>query len=90
MSVTLRRVLPLLAACLALMMLPGCASYRARPRVDLPPMPAGVRQPCAHPAIRAGEDPLVPLARYIAALRACEGRRADAVAFYDDLREGLR
>lgn len=71
-------------------MLPACASYKATPRVDLPPMPASVQQRCQHPTISAGQDARVPLARYITALRVCDGRRADAVAFYDDLREYLK
>jgi len=53
-------------------------------------MPASVQQRCQHPTISAGQDARVPLARYITALRVCDGRRADAVAFYDDLREYLK
>lgn len=50
-------------------------------------MPAAVRQPCRHPQL-AEIDARIIIARYAVALTKCEGKRADAVAFGDDLRRG--
>jgi len=52
-------------------------------------MPASVQQPCKHPPIDEVDARLI-LARYVAAVRTCDAKRADAATFYGDLREGMR
>lgn len=81
--------LVLLTIASGLLTLSGCAgSNRAAVAPDLPTLPAYVQEPCKHPTI-AETDARVIIARYIAAQKACEAKRAGAVAFYDDMAKGL-
>lgn len=52
-------------------------------------MPAALQQPCKHPLI-SEVDARAIIARYAVALNKCDGKRADAVAFHDSLRKGLK
>jgi hypothetical protein len=70
-------------------MLASCVGSRVAVRPDLPPMPAVIQTPCRQPEITA-TDARVIIGRYIAAVRTCDGKRADAVSFYSDLRTGLQ
>lgn len=63
----------------------ACSSDRVPLQTDLPPMPASVRASCKHPLI-SEVDARGIIARYAVALTKCDGKRADAVAFGDDLR----
>ncbi|WP_156911863.1 hypothetical protein [Kaistia adipata] len=51
-------------------------------------MPAEVRKHCRHPDL-VEIDSRAMIGRYSLALDQCDGRRADAVAFGDDLRKGM-
>lgn len=52
-------------------------------------MSAELQAPCKHPALIIGADARAVIAKYAAALKACNTARANAVLFYDDLRNGL-
>ncbi|WP_336801580.1 hypothetical protein [Kaistia sp. MMO-174] len=52
-------------------------------------MPAAIRTPCKHPLI-SEVDARAIIARYAVALSKCDGKRADAVAFHESLRKGLK
>ena len=67
----------------------ACSSDRVPIRTDLPQMPAAVQQPCKHPLINE-TDARGIIARYVVALTKCDGKRADAVAFHESLRKGLK
>lgn len=71
------------------MTLASCASFSPPVRPDLPQMPAAVQQPCKHPLINE-TDARGIIARYVVALTKCDGKRADAVAFHESLRKGLK
>lgn len=70
-------------------MLAGCATSGNSVRPQLPALPAQVQEPCVIPAVVDQADARVVIARDGAALKACEAKRAGAVAYYDDLRKGL-
>jgi hypothetical protein len=71
------------------MMCASCASSRVvAVRPDLPPMPASVQVKCQQPDI-APIDGRILIARYIAAVRTCDGKRSDAVDFYKGLQKEL-
>jgi hypothetical protein len=74
----------------ALPILSAFACFGDRPTValDMPPMPAEVRKSCRHPDL-VEIDARAMIGRYSQALDQCDGRRADAVAFGDDLRKGM-
>lgn len=69
--------------------LSACSSDRVAVPPDLPPMPASLQAPCKHPPLVIGADARAVIARYATALKACNAARANAVAYYDDLRKGL-
>lgn len=69
--------------------LASCASFKAPVRPDLPQMPAALQQSCKHPLI-SEVDARAIIARYAVALTKCDGKRADAVAFHESLRKGLK
>jgi hypothetical protein len=77
------------ASACGLMTLASCASSKVALRPDLPQMPAALQQPCKHPLI-SEVDARAIIARYAVALNKCDGKRADAVAFHDSLRKGLK
>lgn len=52
-------------------------------------MSAELQAPCKHPALIIGADARAVIAKYAAALKACNAARANAVAYYDDLRKGF-
>ena len=52
-------------------------------------MPASLQEPCKHPPLIIREDARVVIAKYAAALNACNAKRFGAVAFYSDLQKGL-
>ena len=70
--------------------LAGCASApRAIVAPSLPPMPSRIAAPCSDPGVAAGQPYILVLARTRQALAACEGKRRDGVAFYEELRRRL-
>ena len=74
-----------------LVLLAGCASApRAVVAPSLPPMPSRLATPCTDPGVTAGEAYILLVARTRQALAACEGKRRDGAAFYEDLRARLR
>ena len=77
-----------LIACLATLMLGGCATSSSVTPA-LPPLPADLAAGCADPGVRAGRSALTELARNRKALAECRRRHGDTVTFYDDLRDGL-
>lgn len=84
-----RRALAVLTIVSVPLMLSACAGFnRAAVAPDLPALPVYVQEPCKHPLITE-TDARVIIARYIAAQKACEAKRAGAVAFYDDMAKGL-
>lgn len=69
--------------------LSGCSSTKVAVAPELPPMSASVQAPCKHPPLIIGADARAVIAKYAAALKACNAARANAVLFYTDLRNGL-
>ncbi len=66
----------------------ACSDDRPALALELPSMPAEVRKHCRHPDL-VEIDSRAMIGRYSLALDQCDGRRADAVAFGDDLRKGM-
>lgn len=78
-------------ACL-LLMLPGCASSTGSGLVkpDLPPIPSDLSERCRDPDVPDYVDSFASIAAHRKALSDCDKKRARAVAFYENVRTGLK